>query len=73
MPRNIANKLLMRNAQRVEDYKLDPDMLEWKNLIGIDDVPTLPELPTCADEPTVIVHVSPDMYRLDEDPDPEAA
>jgi hypothetical protein len=33
------------------------------------DAETVPELPTAADEPTVIAHVDPSLYSLDVDPD----
>jgi GH24 family phage-related lysozyme (muramidase) len=55
MPRNVANKLLMRNAQRIEDFHLDPDAIEWATLIGIDDIPTVTELDNPASQPTIHV------------------
>jgi len=68
VPRNVANKLLLRNAQRVQDFKLDPDTLEWGSLLGVSDAVTLPALPdvpdsrpeptTPADQPTI--HPMPD-------------
>lgn len=30
VPRNVANKILMRNAAKVEAYHLDPDYINWK-------------------------------------------
>lgn len=45
VPRNVANKLLMRNAGRVDSFKLDPDYLNWTSLVGVDEAPTQPELP----------------------------
>jgi GH24 family phage-related lysozyme (muramidase) len=75
VPRNIANKILMRNAQRVEAFHLDPDMLDWTHAIGVSDEETQPEIPNPASEPTIcvspIVHVSPSVYLGNEEPDPE--
>ncbi len=44
VPRNVANKILMRNASRVEAYRLDPDLLEWKYVLGVADLDTVPHL-----------------------------
>lgn len=44
IPRNLANKVLMRNAARIEAFKLDPDLLDWKNVLGVSDTPTQPEI-----------------------------
>lgn len=30
IPRNVANRILMKNAARVDAFKLDPDMIEWR-------------------------------------------
>ncbi len=69
VPRNAANRILMLNAQRVEDFKLDPDLLEWKQEIGVvDDAPTLPVLPSPEPEEVTgsggVVH--PLRYEPDE-------
>lgn len=73
IPRNVANKILMRNAQRVRDFKLDPDLLDWTHVLGASDAATLRAVDNPASEPTLvvqpIVHVGADMYRLDKDPD----
>lgn len=42
IPRNTANGILMANAQRVDDYKLDPELLVWTALIGTADDDTVP-------------------------------
>ncbi len=68
--RNKRNRVLLANAQRIQDYALNPDQLEWFNLVDVGDTPTLPELPqlvtplpesripprpmTAADLPTVL-------------------
>lgn len=39
VPRNIANKILLRNAGKVQAYKLDPDLLNWSTALGPDDAP----------------------------------
>ncbi len=43
--RNQRNVMLLRNADRVQAYKLDPEFLNWEDLVGVGDVPTQPELP----------------------------
>ncbi len=53
VPRNIANKILLRNAQRVHDFHLDPDTLDWTHVLGVADAPTLRELPNAASSPTI--------------------
>jgi len=53
VPRNVANKLLMRNAQRIEAFHLDPDLLEWKTLLGVADAVTVPALDDPGSEPTI--------------------
>lgn len=73
--RNAANETLMANAQRVEAYHLDPDLIEWTTVLGVHDLDTVPALdnpdssPTAADEPTTIVHVDPSVYLGNEPPD----
>ncbi len=66
IPRNVANKVLMRNAARVRDLKLDPDHLDWTHIIGVPEAVTVPALP----EDTDIVHTMD--YPLDVEP-PESA
>ncbi len=44
VPRNVANKILMRNAQRVEAFHLDPDLLNWTQVLGVSDAETQPDL-----------------------------
>ncbi len=39
IPRNDANKVLMRNAARVETYHLDPDFLDWKTVLTSSSIP----------------------------------
>lgn len=60
IPRNVANKILMRNAQRVRDFHLDPDTLEWTTDLDMTDEPTSPGIENPASEPTIapepIVH-----------------
>ncbi len=51
VPRNRANKILMRNAGRVQAFGLDPDMLDWKHDLSVADEPTLPELPYIGNTP----------------------
>lgn len=54
IPRNVANKILMRNAARVRDFKLDPDTLDWTHDLSVADVVTVPALPdSSASQPTV--------------------
>ncbi len=81
VPRNAANRILMCNAQRVLDYGLDPDTVEWKSLIDIGDLKTpgamtVAELSNTATYPTLtpepILHIDPHRYFGD-DPDPEDA
>lgn len=43
--RNQWNRNLLQNADRVQAYRLDYDLLTWDVVIGVSDVPTLPELP----------------------------
>lgn len=80
IPRNVANKILMLNAQRVESYHLDPDLLEWVHILGVADADTQPELPliiteippppeNSASQPTI----HPLRYPLEDDPDDDAA
>ncbi len=53
IPRNVANKILMRNASRVQGFHLDPDLLDWTDLLSVSAAPTVPTLE--AEQP--IVHV----------------
>lgn len=72
--RNAANEMLMLNAARVENYHLDPDMLNWTSLIGVAEAETLPELPAAPSSPTIFVEPVEHMYPLEKDPDdPDAA
>ena len=76
VPRNVANKILMRNAARVQAFKLDPDLLDWKHDLGVADAPTLPAVENPASQPTL--HVDPSaILRPEEwlkgDPDDDAA
>ena len=66
VPRNIANKILMRNAARVQAFKLDPDLLDWTHDLSVSGAPTQPS--PLAEEVTGsggIVHVS----RYEPEPD----
>lgn len=56
-PRNLANKTLFLNATRVRDYHLSPDLLEWKDIIGVSDLVTVPALPN-ADTPIPVVNTA---------------
>lgn len=70
VPRNIANKILMRNAQRVEAFHLDPDLLDWTHdlsVAGADTQPSAVDNP--ASEPSVILHADPSKYLQNEPPD----
>ena len=69
VPRNRANIVLFLNAQRVRDYKLDPDTLEWRALLGVSDAVTVPALDNPASSPTI--HPMPDTVAdfLARDPD----
>ena len=67
IPRNVANRLLYRNAQRVIDYRLDPDVLDWVHDLSVADAPTLPAIEDPLSEPTI--HVSPSVYLGNEPPD----
>ncbi len=42
--RNQRNIMLLRNADRVDAYKLDPEFLDWENLVGVGEVATQPDL-----------------------------
>ncbi len=66
VPRNHANKVLMRNAQRVESFHLDPDLLDWEHDLSVSDAVTVPSLDNAASSPTI----HPSLYSLD-DPDDE--
>ena len=73
VPRNRAQKTLMMNAQRVEDFKLDPDTLEWKMLLGVADAPTQPSF-SAASKPTTypdaaIIHPSVEADPTDDSDD----
>lgn len=68
-PRNVANKLLFRNAARVRDYKLDPDLLEWTHVLGVSDAVTVPALDNPASSPSMVVQ--PIVHVLSYDGEPE--
>ncbi len=66
VPRNVANKILMRNAQRVESYMLDPDTLNWTSIIGASDDETQPDISQPETEPPppiphIITEIPPAM------------
>jgi GH24 family phage-related lysozyme (muramidase) len=63
-PRNRANKILYRNAERVRAFKLDPDTLEWEQELDVSGVPTGP-LPEEVTGSGPILHVS----RYEPEPD----
>jgi GH24 family phage-related lysozyme (muramidase) len=76
VPRNVANKILMKNAARVRSFHLDPDVIDWTHDLSVSDEPTQPELPNPPSEPTIvcepILHVDPSTYlRPDDGSDPE--
>lgn len=43
-PRNLANRILMRNAARVQAFHLDPDELNWKVDVGAAEAITTPQI-----------------------------
>ncbi len=81
IPRNIANKILMRNAQRVRDFHLDPDYLNWTTDLDVTDSPTQPgggvtnpaSEPTIAPDPIVHARIFDDEWtrpiELDKEPE----
>jgi GH24 family phage-related lysozyme (muramidase) len=70
VPRNVATRVLMRNAQRVEAFHLDPDLLDWTHDLSVAEAPTLTELPDPPSEPTTVLRVDPGTYlRPDDEPD----
>ncbi len=73
IPRNVANRLLYRNAQRVDSFRLDPSLLAWADDLSVADAPTIPALDDPDSEPNTTascptVYPSPLPY-LGEDPD----
>ncbi|MBA2684752.1 MAG: hypothetical protein H0U66_09700 [Gemmatimonadaceae bacterium] len=66
-PRNVAMRILYRNAARVQAFHLEPDLLNWTSDLSVADAPTLPELPAAEEYP----HVSP--HYVGEEPPPSAA
>ena len=70
VPRNAANRVLMRNAARVRDFRLDPDLLDWQHDLSVADASTLPALPSELDAGSgPVLRVDPSLYSLDVDPD----
>lgn len=53
--RNRANEILMRNAQRVEAFHLDPDTIDWTHDLAASDAETQPDLTNPASEPTICI------------------
>lgn len=52
--RNTSNGILMRNAGRIDAFKLDPDMLDWEHELDVKALPTTPDLPDPpSDEPVL--------------------
>ncbi len=77
IPRNVANAILLRNASRVQAFKLDPDLLDWKRDLGVAEITTAPEVDNPASEPTIycgpVAHVDPSEYLQNRDDDPDDA
>ena len=70
--RNVANKVLMRNAARVRDFRLDPDTLDWTHDLSVSAIPTQPS--PLAEEVTgsgPTVHAFPDTVTPAQDREPE--
>ncbi len=65
IPRNVADKILMLNAQRVEAYGLDPDMLEWRVILGVAAAETQPDvsLPSSIPPPMLVQVNTPIMSQ----------
>lgn len=62
IPRNKANRILLRNAARVVSFGLDPDKLHWPldlATIEQDAISTEPEIPNPASSPTIYVSGPP--------------
>lgn len=55
--RNRANKILMLNASRVEAYHLDPELLDWDELLGVHDAETVPDLSAFEGLPTIMTPI----------------
>lgn len=69
IPRNVANKLLMKNAAHVVAMHLDPDLLDWKHDLEVSNAPTLPSIENAASEPTLFI--MPDNVGPAQERDPE--
>lgn len=82
--RNIHNRVLMRNAARVQAFHLDPDLLNWSHDLSVADASTLHEIPVLntplplvntpivdctASQPTTYPHADPVYNDIDRDPD----
>ncbi len=59
IPRNVANKVLLRNAHRVDAFHLDPDLLDWTHDLTVADIDTEPELanPDSGEIPQIITEM----------------
>ncbi len=58
--RNEAHRILMRNADHVRAFHLDPELVDWTHDLAIvSAAETEPDLPNPPSEPTI--HVMPDM------------
>lgn len=68
VPRNVANRILMVNAMRIEAYHLDPDLLNWTSVLGGSEEETQPDLslpdsrPNPASSPTIMVEPVEHMF-----------
>ncbi len=43
IPRNVADRILMLNAQRVDAFHLDPNLLNWTSILGVSEETTQPD------------------------------
>lgn len=67
-PRNSRNRILMMNAQRVQGFGLDPDLLEWDAVLGVQDADTQPDISLPSSIPPPLPNLGAIVEEFNEPP-----
>ncbi len=65
VPRNVATKILFRNADRVQAFHLDPDLIEWEKDLSVAEAPTLRAMDNPDSEPTPLPSLNTPITSAD--------
>lgn len=68
VPRNRANRVLYRNAARIDAFKLDPSLINYDAVLGVQDADTQPDITLPSSIPPPMPNIGAMLAEYDEEP-----